>query len=88
LDFRDLLMPASGFQSLQFRAIETRLGLATETRVPLDDKAIEERLSPGDRTALAETRHRPTIFAMLDQWLVRTPFLDWGGASFRDAYRE
>jgi len=87
LDFRDLLMPASGFQSLQFRAIETRLGLASETRVPLDDKAIEERLSPGDRTTLGQVRERPTVFAMLDQWLARTPFLDWGGASFRDAYR-
>ena len=27
LDFRDLLVPASGFQSLQFRLIENQLGL-------------------------------------------------------------
>jgi tryptophan 2,3-dioxygenase len=45
LDFRDYLIPASGFQSLQFRLIETRLGLAEGARVPLDDKAIDERLS-------------------------------------------
>src|ERR1700741_3939075 len=45
LDFRDLLMPASGFQSLQFRLIEARLGLLAETRIAFDDKAIDERLS-------------------------------------------
>ncbi|MGH7186391.1 MAG: tryptophan 2,3-dioxygenase family protein, partial [Pseudomonadota bacterium] len=31
LDFRDLLVPASGFQSVQFRLIETRLGLRADT---------------------------------------------------------
>ncbi|WP_315838170.1 tryptophan 2,3-dioxygenase family protein [Bradyrhizobium prioriisuperbiae] len=87
LDFRDLLMPASGFQSLQFRQIETRLGLATATRIPFDDKAIDERLSDGDRTALRTTGGKPSLFDLLDQWLARTPFLDWGGATFREAYR-
>ena len=87
LDFRDLLMPASGFQSLQFRLIETRLGLAAETRIPFDDKAIEDRLSPADRTALAAAKARPSLFNLLDRWLARTPFLDWGGGTFREAYR-
>jgi len=39
LDFRDYLFPASGFQSLQFRLIETRLGLAegagSLTKIPV-----------------------------------------------------
>lgn len=87
LDFRDLLMPASGFQSLQFRLIETRLGLDSETRVPFDDKAIEERLSEADRARLTEAKARPSLVFLLDRWLARTPFLDWGGANFRDAYR-
>ncbi|WP_296571813.1 tryptophan 2,3-dioxygenase family protein [Phreatobacter sp.] len=88
LDFRDLLMPASGFQSLQFRLIETRLGLASDIRVPFDDKAVDERLSLGDRQALAAARARPSLFDLLDRWLARTPFLEWGGGSFREAYRE
>jgi tryptophan 2,3-dioxygenase len=87
LDFRDLLMPASGFQSLQFRMIETRLGLSPDVRVPFDDKAIEDRLSAADREALAAARNRPTVFFMLDSWLARTPFLDWGAKTFREAYR-
>jgi tryptophan 2,3-dioxygenase len=87
LDFRDLLMPASGFQSLQFRLIETRLGLAAATRVPFDDKAIDERLSEPDRAALRTAASGPSLFELLDKWLARTPFLDWGGATFREVYR-
>ena len=33
LEFRDLLVPASGFQSEQFRTIETRLGLTRAARL-------------------------------------------------------
>jgi tryptophan 2,3-dioxygenase len=32
LEFRDLLVPSSGFQSLQFRIIEAKLGLKMEQR--------------------------------------------------------
>jgi len=87
LDFRDYLFPASGFQSLQFRLIETRLGLPERTRVQLDGEAVEKRLSNADRMQLAVSRARPTILELLDRWLSRTPFLDWGGESFRAAYR-
>lgn len=87
LDFRDLLMPASGFQSLQFRLIETRLGLPAETRISLDDRAIDERLSELDRVALRAAGTKPSLFDLLNRWLARTPFLDWGGETFREAYR-
>jgi tryptophan 2,3-dioxygenase len=87
LDFRDLLMPASGFQSLQFRLIETRLGLPAETRVSLDNRAIDERLSEPDRIALRAAGTKPSLFDLLNRWLARTPFLDWGGETFREAYR-
>jgi tryptophan 2,3-dioxygenase len=87
LDFRDYLFPASGFQSLQFRIIETRLGLPDAARVPFGGEAVEQRLSVTDRQKLAAARMRPTIHGLLDSWLARTPFLDWGGASFREAYR-
>ena len=56
LDFRDLLMPASGFQSVQFRAIETRLGLQREGRLLFDERAFDDRLSSErDRARLADT---------------------------------
>jgi tryptophan 2,3-dioxygenase len=87
LDFRDYLFPASGFQSVQFRLIETRLGLPEGARIQFDGEAVEKRLSISDRTKLAAARTGPTILALLDAWLERTPFLDWGGESFRVAYR-
>src|SRR5580658_10924922 len=73
LDFRDYLFPASGFQSLQFRLIETRLGLPEGSRVQFDGEAVEKRLSVGDRQRLAAARMRPTMLALLDAWLARTP---------------
>src|SRR5215831_12356638 len=65
LDFRNYLFPASGFQSLQFRLIETRLGLSEHIRVPLDGEAVEKRLSTADRQKLAAARSHRTIFALL-----------------------
>jgi tryptophan 2,3-dioxygenase len=84
LDFRDYLFPASGFQSLQFRLIETRLGLPEAVRIRFDGEAVEKRLSKVDRQKLATARMRPTALALLDAWLARTPFLDWGGESCMD----
>lgn len=88
LEFRDALFPASGFQSVQFRIIEARLGLAEGTRVALDEKAVEERLAEPDRARLRDARGRPTLLAQLDAWLARTPFLDWGGVTFREAFAQ
>jgi tryptophan 2,3-dioxygenase len=88
MEFRDRLYPASGFQSLQFRMIEARLGLQEAVRVPLDGKPVEDRLSAPDRLRLAEARQRRTVLADVAAWLARMPFLDWGGTSFREVYAE
>jgi tryptophan 2,3-dioxygenase len=37
LEFRDFITPASGFQSLQFRIIEFKLGLSDKSRKPSSD---------------------------------------------------
>jgi tryptophan 2,3-dioxygenase len=87
LDFRDLLMPASGFQSMQFRAIETRLGLKREGRLLFDERAFDERLSPADRARLADTEKKPRLVEQLDRWLSRTPFIAIGTFAFGKAYR-
>jgi tryptophan 2,3-dioxygenase len=87
LDFRDLLMPASGFQSMQFRAIETRLGLRREGRLLFDERAFDDRLSQADRTRLAEIDAKPKLVEQLDRWLSRTPFIAMGDFAFGKAYR-
>jgi tryptophan 2,3-dioxygenase len=86
LEFRDLLTPASGFQSVQFRLIETRLGLRDESRLRIDEQSMRERLAPEDRARL-DADHKPSLLAQLDTWLARTPFVALGDYSFRESYR-
>jgi tryptophan 2,3-dioxygenase len=86
LEFRDLLTPASGFQSVQFRLIEARLGLNEARRIRIDDQSMRERLAPGDRDRL-DADHSPSLLAQLDAWLARTPFVALGDYNFRESYR-
>lgn len=86
LEFRDLLTPASGFQSVQFRLIEARLGLNDALRLRIDDQAMRDRLAPDDRDRLATDRN-PSLIVQLDAWLARTPFVALGDYSFRESYR-
>src|SRR5215510_11981788 len=88
LDFRDLLTPASGFQSVQFRLIEIRLGLRLEGRLKLDDTRFDLQLSESDRRRIAEVERGDTLVDQLDRWLARTPFVELSGYAFSNAYRE
>jgi tryptophan 2,3-dioxygenase len=87
LDFRDHLLPASGFQSVQFRIIETSLGLRHGDRTAFSQDAYRSRLSEGDRALVSETEARPSLFDVVEAWLERTPFLDLGGYHFWDEYK-
>jgi tryptophan 2,3-dioxygenase len=88
LDFRDLLAPASGFQSVQFRLIEIRLGLRSEDRLKLDDTRFDRELSESDRARVAQAERGDTLVDQLDRWLARTPFVALSGYAFSHAYRE
>ena len=87
LEFRDLLFPSSGFQSLQFRLIETALGLRRGDRVGFEARPFDARLSEADRTALQEAERRPSLSDRVEAWLERTPFVEAGGYRFQEAYR-
>ncbi len=88
LDFRDLLSPASGFQSVQFRLIEIRLGLRSEDRLKLGDQRFDLPLSAADRHRIAAAEAEPRLIDQLDRWLARTPFVALSGYAFSTAYRE
>jgi len=87
LDFRDLLVPASGFQSVQFRLIETRLGLRPERRVGFEGRPFDARLKPKERARLRHAATQPTLGDQIERWLERTPFVTVAGYDFRDVYR-
>lgn len=74
LEFRNLLIPASGFQSTQFREIEIKLGLNTHDRESIDREFFLGRLSETDRQKLIALEGSPSLLKQLEAWLVRTPF--------------
>ncbi len=88
LDFRDLLVPASGFQSLQFRLIETRLGLRPAERVSFGDRPVDARLGPEDRERLRAAEAVASLSDQIEDWLERTPFIRAGGYDFGEVYRQ
>lgn len=88
LEFRDLLIPSSGFQSEQFRLLEIRLGLKREARLEFNNKSFEQALEPEVQERLAAAEAAPSVRDRVDAWLSRTPFMDIGGFHFREAYRD
>jgi tryptophan 2,3-dioxygenase len=74
LDFRDLLTPASGFQSFQFRILETKLGLKMEQRFA--QKYYQKQLREEHIKAIEEAESGASMFELVDRWLARMPFWD------------
>lgn len=84
LAFRNLLTPASGFQSKQFRLIEATLGLKMEKRHQYDyyKRTNEGGFDHKDFTDIENTEHSPTLLELINRWLERMPFFSekyWAG---------
>lgn len=84
LEFRNLLTPASGFQSKQFRLIEATLGLQMEKRHHHDyyKRTNEGGFTQKDFDAIEESEHSMSILQLINRWLERMPFFDeryWQG---------
>jgi tryptophan 2,3-dioxygenase len=72
LDFRDMLRPASGFQSYQFKIIEARLGLKFEQRH--GQNYYTSQLQQKDIDIIKDAEAGNTILALVNKWLERMPF--------------
>jgi tryptophan 2,3-dioxygenase len=88
LDFRHVFRSASGFQSMQFRELEVRLGLQHEARVGYDGKSYESFLPVEDRAHLKKVMAAPSLVDQLDKWLSRTPFVESGDLSLWKSYSQ
>jgi tryptophan 2,3-dioxygenase len=88
LDFRDDLVPASGFQSVQFRLIENRLGLTPRHRLKIKGAAYTDVMSSAHAEQVHATESEPSLLDHVNGWLERTPFLQFGDFDFWQAYRE
>lgn len=86
LDFRNHLVPASGFQSVQFRLIENRLGVRPEDRLLFEGAPYTHRLQPDHRRKVEASERALTLHDTIDAWLQRTPFLE--DFAFWEVYAE
>ncbi len=86
LEFRDLLIPASGFQSVQFKEIEVLLGLKREMRIPADREFIYSRLGDHDRQRMELAESRESLLDCTQRWLERLPFLKFEDFEFWREY--
>jgi tryptophan 2,3-dioxygenase len=73
LEFRDLLRPASGFQSWQFKIVEAKLGLRFEHRHGQD--YYTSQLKPEDIQRIKTIEQGSTLLQLINKWLERMPFL-------------
>ena len=78
LEFRNLLTPASGFQSVQFRLLESRLGLEMKSR---HQKGYYKRTNEGgfsksDYEKINEIESHTTLLQLIGDWLERIPFFE------------
>lgn len=88
LEFRDLLMPASGFQSVQFREFEIKLGLKKDLNTKIGGETILNRFSKEDQKYLQGLSKGPSLVELLGKWLERTPFLSVEKFDFWKSYKK
>jgi tryptophan 2,3-dioxygenase len=86
LDFRDMLRPASGFQSWQFKELEAKLGLKFEQRYGQEYYTSVLRKEHIDIVKKAEADK--SLLQLVNEWLERMPFLkEQGGIDFWNSYQ-
>ena len=88
MEFRDFLVPASGFQSIQFRMIELKLGLRQEYRLHADKAFFNSRLKKEDRDFMIKLEENTTLLELIDKWLSRLPFGKKENFDFWEHYQE
>ncbi len=88
LEFRDVLYPASGFQSYQFRLVENKFGMDPDQRLLYNKEVYTSHLSSPHQEIVKDTENDSSLFNFVERWLVRTPFLDFHGFNFWSHYRK
>lgn len=74
LDFRDMLRPASGFQSWQFKVLEAKLGLKYQHRYGQEYYISQLRQQQVD--LIRQVEQERSFIELLNDWLERMPFVD------------
>jgi tryptophan 2,3-dioxygenase len=88
IDFREHLGTASGFQSWQFRIIETKLGLRRKDRLQVFHADFDALLKDSHQKSIYDAEQDESLFDQLDRWLSRTPFIQKGNYEFWTSYTD
>ena len=88
LEFRSYLFPASGFQSIQFREIEILLGLKRRERENYLDAPYDVVFNDDVKKEIRKLESNENLFTLIEDWLERTPFLNWENFNFIEKYKD
>lgn len=87
LDFRHYLFPASGFQSFQFRVVEILIGLREKERLSYNKASFNVVFDDERKEYLQKLESDRSLLEVIEDWLERTPFLDFSGFNFLEEYK-
>lgn len=78
LEFRNLLTPSSGFQSMQFRLIEAKLGLQIDKRHQASyyKRTNEGGFTSNDYNNINSVEDEKSLLQLVNDWLERMPFFE------------
>jgi tryptophan 2,3-dioxygenase len=74
LEFRDMLRPASGFQSWQFKILEAKLGLKFEDRHAKE--YYTSQLQQKEIDVIKKAENEKSLKLVVNDWLERMPYFD------------
>ncbi|XP_029412601.1 tryptophan 2,3-dioxygenase isoform X2 [Nannospalax galili] len=72
-DFREYLSPASGFQSLQFRLLENKIGVLQSLRVPYNRRHYRDNFRGVDNEVLLKSEQEQTLLQLVEVCTSRLP---------------
>lgn len=64
--WREYLSAASGFQSLQFRLLENKIGVPDDLRVPYNRRHYRDNFKGHDSEMLLVTEQEPTLLKLVE----------------------
>ena len=88
LDFRHYLLPASGFQSFQFRKLEVILGLKRDNRISYTQCSYSGVFSNEEQETLEHLEKGDSMLNLVEKWLERIPFLRMDSFHFIEEYKQ
>ncbi|MFZ1529335.1 MAG: tryptophan 2,3-dioxygenase family protein [Ferruginibacter sp.] len=83
LEFRDMLRPASGFQSWQFKILEAKLGLKFENRH--GQEYYISQLKQPEIDLIKKAEDGASLLQLITRWLERMPYVN---EAFINAYEQ